>query len=303
MRIALTGSTGLVGTALVPFLREAGHDVIRLVRRVPRSGDEHRWDPETGLPDASVFGRLDAVVHLAGEGVASARWTPAVKARIRDSRVGPTSALARSLAGAAARPCVFVSASAVGYYGDRGVEDLTEDSPPGNGFLSETCQAWEAAADPAREAGIRVVHPRFGIILDGRGGALGKMRLPFLLGLGGRLGSGTQFYSWVGMTDVLRALLIALTRDDVKGPINVTAPAPVTNTEFTRTLAHVLRRPAAIPMPAAVLEALVGEMARAELLSSKRVLPRALQQAGFTFSHPTLDEALRAALGRTVPAA
>ncbi len=303
MRIAITGSTGLVGTALVPFLREAGHDVIRLVRRVPRSGDEHRWAPAVGLPDTAMFGRLDAVVHLAGEGVASARWTPAVKARIRDSRVGPTAALARSLATVSARPRVLVSASAIGYYGDRGTEDLTEDSPPGRGFLSETCQAWEAAAAPAREAGIRVVHPRFGVILDGRGGALGKMRLPFSLGLGGRLGPGTQFYSWVGMTDVLRAVLLALTRDDVAGPINVTAPTPVTNAEFTRTLAHVLHRPAALPMPAGVLEALVGEMARAELLSSKRVLPRALQQAGFTFTHPILEDALRAALGRAASTA
>lgn len=301
MRIAITGSTGLVGTALVPFLREAGHDVVRLVRRVPHSGDEHRWDPEVGLSDTDVFGRLDAVVHLAGEGVASARWTPAVKARIRDSRVGPTAALARSLAAVSARPRVLVSASAIGYYGDRGTEDLTEDSPPGHGFLPETCLAWEAAADPARAAGIRVVHTRFGLILDGRGGALGKMRLPFLLGLGGRLGPGAQFYSWVSMTDVLRALLLALTRDDVSGPINVTAPTPVTNTEFTRTLARVLNRPAVIAMPAAALEALVGEMARAELLSSKRVLPRALQQAGFTFTHPTLEEALRAALGRATP--
>ena len=298
MRIAITGSSGLVGTALVPFLQGGGHEVIRLVRGAPRGPDEHAWSPEAGLVDAAALGPLDAVIHLAGESVAGARWSPAVKARIRDSRVGPTAALARSLAAAPVKPRVFISASAIGYYGNRGAEALTEQSAPGQGFLPETCQAWEAAADPARAAGIRVVHPRFGIILDARGGALGKMRLPFSLGLGGPLGAGTQYSSWVGMEDVLGSLLFALTHDDVAGPINVTAPNPVTNAEFTRTLGRVLRRPAFMPVPGFVLTALFGEMAEAELLSSKRVLPAALQQAGFSFLHPRLEDALRFTLGR-----
>jgi uncharacterized protein (TIGR01777 family) len=298
MRIAITGATGLVGTALAPFLQGGGHEVIRLVRGAPRGPGEHRWSPEAGLTDPAALGPLDAVIHLAGENVAGARWTPAVKARIRDSRIGPTTALARSLAAMPVKPRVFISASAIGYYGNRGGEPLTERSAPGQGFLPETCQAWEAAADPARAAGIRVVHPRFGIILDARGGALGKMRLPFSLGLGGPLGAGTQYFSWVGMEDVLGALLFALTHDEVAGPINVTAPNPVTNAEFTRTLGRVLRRPAVIPVPAFALTALFGEMADAELLGSKRVLPAALQQAGFPFLHPHLEDALRFTLGR-----
>ena len=186
----------------------------------------------------------------------------------------------------------------MGIYGDRGNETLTEQSAPGHGFLPEVCQAWEAAADPARDAGIRVVHPRFGIILDARGGALGKMKGPFSLGIGGPLGSGTQYYSWVGMEDVLGALLFALTHPEMRCPINVTAPNPVTNAAFTRTLGRVLRRPAILPVPAFALTALFGEMAQAELLGSKKVLPAALQTAGFTFLHPHLEDALRFTLGR-----
>lgn len=298
MRIAITGASGLVGTALVPFLQGKGHDVIRLVRGAPQGPGQHRWSPEAGIVATDELGPLDAVIHLAGESVAGARWSPAVKARIRDSRVGPTTALARSLAGAARPPRVLVSASAIGYYGDRGTAALTEQSGRGHGFLAETCQAWEAAADPARAAGIRVVHPRFGIILDARGGALGRMRLPFSLGLGGPLGSGAQYYSWVGMEDVLGALLLAVTRDEMVGPVNVTSPHAVTNAEFTRTLGRLLHRPAFMPVPAFALKILFGELAEAELLSSKRVVPAALQQAGFAFRHPFLEDALRFALGR-----
>jgi uncharacterized protein (TIGR01777 family) len=298
MRIAVTGSSGLVGNALVPFLQGGGHEVIRLTRGTPRAPGEHHWTPDAGIVDVDALGPLDAVIHLAGENIAGGRWTPAMKAKIRNSRVGPTAALARSLAAAQVRPKVLVSASAIGYYGDRGTETLTEQSRPGTGFLPETCQAWEADADPARAAGIRVVHPRFGIILDARGGALGKMRLPFSLGLGGPIGSGTQDYSWVGIEDVLGALLFSLTHDTLDGPINVTSPNPVTNAEFTRTLGRVLRRPAIIPVPAFALRAVFGELADAELLSSKRVLPVALEQAGFTFLQPSLEDALRFTLGR-----
>lgn len=297
MRIAITGASGLVGTALVPHLQQAGHEIVRLVRGAPGAG-EHQWSVEHGIVDAAALGPVDAVIHLAGEGVASARWSPAVKARIRDSRVGPTRALAASMAAAPQPPRVFVCASAIGYYGDRGTEDLTEASGPGRGFLPEVCQQWEAAAQPARDAGIRVVHTRFGIILDGRGGALGKMRLPFSLGLGGPLLPGTQYYSWVSMDDVVRAIAFALTNDIVAGPVNVTSPHPVTNAEFTRTLGRVLRRPAVIPVPAFVLTTMFGEMAEAELLSSKRVLPAALQTASYAFVHPQLEGALRAALQR-----
>ena len=297
MRIAITGATGLVGSALVPFLQGGGHEVVRLVRGTPRAG-EHQWSPERGLVDPAALGHIDAVIHLAGENVAGGRWTPAFKAKIRDSRVGPTRALAQSLAALPTRPRVFISASAIGFYGNRGTEDLTEQSAPGQGFLSDVCQEWEAAADPARAAGIRVVHPRFGIIIDARGGALAKMKLPFSLGVGGRVGSGEQYYSWVGMEDVLGSLLFALTHDEVAGPINVTSPHPVTNAEFTRTLGRVLRRPTIFPVPAFVLTTLFGEMAEAELLSSKRVLPTALSQAGYAFSHPRLEDALRFTLGR-----
>ena len=300
MRIAITGASGLVGSALVPFLEESGHQVARLVRGTPHGPDEHRWSPDLGIPDAAAMGSVDAVIHLAGESVAGGRWTPAMKARIRDSRIGPTRALAQSLAGAPVPPSVLISASAIGIYGNRGDEALTEASPRGHGFLADVCEAWEAAADPARGAGIRVVHPRFGIILDAHGGALGRMTVPFRLGLGGRLGPGTQHWSWVGIADVVNALLFAVTHDTMRGPINVTAPHPVTNAEFTRVLARTLHRPAVMPVPALVLRAVIGEMADAELLSSKRVLPAALQGAGFAFRHSRLEDALRHSLGATV---
>lgn len=301
MRIAITGASGLVGSALVAFLQAHGHDVLRLVRGTPRHPTEHRWSPDTGIVDTSILGTVEGVIHLAGESVAGGRWTPARKAKIRGSRVGPTQALARSLAGMRARPRVLISASAIGIYGNRGDEMLTEASPRGAGFLADVCDAWEAAAQSAREAGIRVVHSRFGIVLDARGGALGKMMLPFRLGLGGRLGPGTQYWSWVGIEDVIDALLFALTHDEVSGPINVTAPYPVTNAEFTRELGRVLHRPTVVPVPGFLLTALLGELADAELLSSKRVMPAALQQAGFSFKHPQLEDALRFTLRHATP--
>ncbi|HTV01192.1 MAG TPA: TIGR01777 family oxidoreductase [Luteitalea sp.] len=301
MRIAITGASGLVGSALAPHLESRGHEVIRLQRagRPGRGGKDagaHTWSPERGLEHPERLGTIDALVHLAGESVAGARWSPTVKARIRDSRVGPTRALAQSLATLAQLPHVMVSASAIGYYGDRGNEPLTEQSPPGNGFLADVCRDWERATEPASAAGVRVATTRFGIILDAHGGALGKMRLPFSLGLGGRLGSGEQIYSWVAIADVVGALTHAVERDALRGPVNVTAPHPVSNAEFTRTLGRVLHRPAVIPVPAFALRAAVGELADAELLSSKRVLPAALEAADYQFAHPQLEGALRATL-------
>jgi uncharacterized protein (TIGR01777 family) len=298
MRIAITGASGLVGSHLVPFLTTAGHDVVRLVRGAVSAPGDVRWDPATGAVDHDALGPVDAIVHLAGAGIADRRWTDAYKRQIRDSRVGPTTALSRTLAALPRRPQVLVSASAIGYYGNRGDEPLSERSAPGTGFLPDICVAWERAAQPAADAGIRVVHPRLGIVLSRRGGALAKMLPPFLLGAGGRVGAGTQYMSWIGLDDVLGAIYHALRTPGVTGPLNLTAPSPVTNAEFTATLAHVLRRPAIVPAPAFALRAAFGEMADALLLGGQRVLPEALTATGYVFRHASLEAALRHALGR-----
>lgn len=297
LRIAITGASGFVGAALVPFLTTGGHDVVRLVRRPPRVDGEHEWSPDTGIVAPEALGRVDAVVHLAGENVAAARWSPRVKDRIRESRIGPTRQLAASLARLRHPPSTFVSASAIGIYGDRGDERLTEDSASGSGFLADVGREWEDATGAATAAGIRVVNARISVVLDSRGGALRRMLPPFRLGLGGPLGSGTQHFSWISLEDVLGALLFLLHRDDIHGPVNVTAPTPETNAAFTHTLGRVLRRPTLVPVPAVVLTSLFGEIARAELLSSKRVMPAVLERAGFPFLHPTLEIALRHTLG------
>lgn len=297
LRVAITGASGLIGSTLVPFLTTGGHEVVRLVRRPPRGADEHEWSPAHGLVSPEHLGHVDAVIHLAGEGVASARWTPAVKARIRDSRIGPSSRLAESLARLPQPPATLISASAIGVYGDRGDETLTEASAPGTGFLADVGQAWEAATAPAAEAGIRVVTPRIGVVIDRRGGALAKMLPAFRAGVGGRLGHGRQYFSWVSLEDVLGAVLFMLQRSDLRGPVNVTAPSPPTNADFTTALGRVLHRPTLVRVPAVALGALFGELAHAELLGSRRVVPAALQQAGFRFLHPTLDAALRHTLG------
>ncbi len=298
MRIAITGASGLVGSHLVPYLTTAGHQVVRLVRRAGGEPGTAAWDPATGEVDVAAIGPVDAVVHLAGAGIADRRWSEAHKRAIRDSRVGPTEALCRRLAALPSPPRTLVCASAIGFYGDRGEEELTEASAPGTGFLPEVCLAWERGAAPARDAGIRVVHARLGIVLSPRGGALKSMLLPFRLGAGGRLGSGRQYMSWVGLDDVLGAVLHALSTPGLEGPMNVTGPAPVTNAEFTATLARVLGRPALFPVPAFALEALFGEMGRALLLEGQRVLPGALLAGGYRFRHPTLELALRHVLGR-----
>ena len=297
MKILVSGSTGLVGSALVPVLRSDGHEVIRLVRRPSAAlGPEDatiQWNPETGELDGSRLEGIEAVVHLAGENIAARRWTAAQKARIRDSRVRGTALLSDRLANLAQPPATLVAASAIGFYGDRGDELLNEDSPSGNDFLSEVCRQWEAASLPAEEKGIRVVRLRLGIVLSPRGGALAKMLLPFKLGAGGKIGSGQQTMSWIALDDAVGALCRALVDSNLSGPVNAVAPNPATNLEFTKTLGRVLSRPTLFPMPGFAARIAFGEMAEALLLGSTRVEPRRLADCGYSFQYPTLEAALR----------
>lgn len=293
--VAVTGASGLIGRALVPALAGRGHRVLRLVRRAPAVGEGH-WDPMRAELDPHVLEGVDAVVHLAGESLAAGRWTHARKHRILDSRVRGTRLLAETLARMAPRPAVLVSMSAVGIYGNRGDELLDETSAAGNDFLATLCMEWERAADPAAKAGVRVVHPRLGPVLAAQGGALEKMLPPFRLGIAGPLGGGGQWMSWIALDDAVAALIIAVESNALSGPVNVVAPNPVTNAEFTRTLARLLRRPALLPVPAIALRLAFGKLADAALLASQRVRPAALERGGFRFAHPELGDALRAAL-------
>jgi uncharacterized protein len=299
MRVVVTGSTGLIGTPLVEQLRRDGHAVTRLVRHEPSADDEARWDPGAGSLDPAVFRGADAVVHLAAESIESHRWNAAQKERIRASRVDGTRMVAEALAGAEDGPGVLVCASGTNYYAERGDEPLTEESPPGDDFMADVVVEWEAAADPAREAGLRVCHLRTGLVLDPRGGALGKM-LPFArFGLFGRLGGGRTWWSWVSREDTIGAYLHALTNEDVAGPVNVTAPGQVRQIEFARTLNKVLGHPTfPIPAPKFGPWILYGEMASVLAFTSMRVLPERLQETGYTFAYPTLEPALRTALNR-----
>jgi hypothetical protein len=288
----VSGASGFVGSALVASLRQQGANEKRLVRSAPRDpATDIAWNPAAPLDPAALEG-LDAVVHLAGESIAGLRWTAGKKARIRESRVAGTRNLAVALAKCAKRPRVLVCASAIGYYGNRGEEVLREDSPSGSGFLAEVCREWEAAAQPARAAGIRVVHLRFGMVASPTGRALKQMLPPFKLGLGGRLGSGRQYMSWISLDDAVGAIQHALVTDSLAGPVNAVAPDSITNAEFTRTLGAVLRRPTIFPMPAFVLRVLLGEMGEEILLSSQRVEPARLLASGFKFKHPKLKQAL-----------
>jgi uncharacterized protein (TIGR01777 family) len=301
MRVLVSGAHGLIGTALVRSLRTREHEVGRIVR--PHAGaragpGDVSWDIEAGTIDTPAMEGADAVVHLAGASLAR-RWSSAYKARLRDSRVDGTTLLATAVAQLDRPPAVMVSGSAIGYYGDRGEEVLTEDSGPGTGFLAEVARAWESATAPAETAGVRVVHLRSGIVLSAEGGALGKQLPLFKLGLGGQLGAGRQYVSWVSLADEVDAILHAITHDSVRGPLNATAPNPVTNTELTRTLGAALGRPTMLRVPRFALEAALGpEMARETVLVSQRVRPATLEATGFSFQHPELPAALAAALGR-----
>lgn len=298
-RIVVTGSTGLVGTRLVAELARAGAQVVRAVRRpVSDPHGELFWDPAAGRIDAAALEGADAVVHLAGENIAGGRWTEKFKQRIRDSRVEGTRLLSETIAGLNDKPRTFVCASAIGYYGDRGDEVLTEQSPPADDFLAEVCRDWEAACQPARDAGVRVANLRIGVILSPHGGALKKMLTPFKLGVGGQLGNGQQYMSWVALDDVVEAIGFILATPTVEGPANLTAPNPETNRAFTKTLGRVLSRPTLFPMPAFAARLLFGEAADALLLSSTRALPQALAAAGYQFRYPELEPALRHLLQR-----
>ncbi len=291
--VAITGATGLIGSALSAHLREQGWRV----RGISRSGGEAiRWDPAAGELDASALEGLDAVVHLAGESVAG-RWSEEKKRRIMESRVKGTTLIARTLAGLERPPRVLVSASASGYYGDRGDARLTEDAHAGEGFLAEVAVAWEASAAPAAAAGIRVVHPRIGVVLSGEGGALSAMKIPFKMGVGGKIGSGEQLMPWVHIEDVVRMIAFAIEHDELSGPFNAVAPEPVTNAAFTKALGKVLSRPTFVPLPGGVAKLAMGEAADEMLLFSVGAVPAVLQSLGFEWHYPDLSAALQAALG------
>ncbi len=298
LQIAVSGISGLIGSALGPFLAAGGHGVRRLARgREARGETDIAWDPAEGRIEAAQLEGLDAVIHLAGESIGSGRWTNARKTAIRESRTRGTRLISEALGGLGMPPRVLLCASAVGFYGDRKAEEIDEDAKPGRGFLADLCRDWERAAEPAARRGIRVVHLRFGVVLSKLGGALPRMLTPFRLGLGGRVGTGRQWMSWVALEDVLGAVHFALVHDTMAGAVNVVAPSAVTNGEFARVLGRVLRRPALLPVPAAVLKLVLGEMADELLLAGQRVIPRRLQEAGFRFRHPDLEEALRFELG------
>jgi uncharacterized protein len=294
MIIAITGSSGLVGKALIHALEADGHLIRPVVRRAPRAGaNEIRWDPDKGTIDAADFSGVDAVVHLAGENIAAHRWTASFKQKIVDSRVRSTKLLCDTLASLASKPAVLVSASAIGYYGNRGDEVVDESASSGRGFLAEVCQQWEAATAAAKAADIRVVNLRLGFVLSKDGGGLATMLTPFRLGAGGIIGSGQQYISWIALDDLVRAIQFTLAAAALVGPVNAVAPNPVTNREFTKTLGSALHRPTILPMPAFAAKLAFGEMADDMLLGSIRVEPRALQNARFGFQYPDLDSALR----------
>ncbi len=294
MKVLVTGASGFVGSALVPVLANEGHSVVRLVRTAPAPGrGDVSWDPARGTVDLGALEGLDAAIHLAGANIAASRWTPEVKRQIRESRVGGTRLLCESLARLERPPKVLVCASAVGYYGDGGRAVLREDRPAGTGFLAQVCREWEAASEPAGRKGVRVVRLRIGMVLSPRGGALPRMLGIFRAGLGGRVGSGEQYVSWIALDDLVGAVDHAIRTGTLEGPVNAVAPNPVTNAEFAKTLGRVLGRPAVVPAPAFAVRLALGEMADGLLLASARVEPGRLLLSGYRFRHPELEGALR----------
>ncbi|MFD5269852.1 TIGR01777 family oxidoreductase [Streptomyces sp. NPDC058335] len=293
-RIAVAGASGLIGSALVRSLTADGHEVVRLVRHAPRSEAEVRWDPERGRVDAAGLAGCSAVVNLAGAGVGDHRWTDAYKRRIHDSRVHGTAALAKAVASLDERPRVFVNGSAMGYYGETGERAVDESAPAGRGFLPELCVEWEAAAEPARASGVRTAFTRTGLVVARGGGAWGRLFPLFRAGLGGRMGDGRQYWSFIALHDEVAAIRHLLDRDDLSGPFNLTAPEPLTNREITAAMGRVLHRPTLFPVPAPVLRTVLGEMA-GDVLGSARVVPKRLLESGFTFAFPGIEDTLRAA--------
>lgn len=300
MKTAVTGSSGLIGTELVRTLRAEGHEVVRLVRRTPRTADEHRWDPQLHRIDPAVLADVDAVVNLAGVGVGDKRWTDSYKREVLASRVHSTATISQALADAAAadpgRPRTLLSASAVGWYGDGGDRVLDETSPAGSDFLARVCVQWEASTAAAEAAGVRVAHLRTGLVL-GDGGLMGRVAPLFRFGLGGRLGSGRQWWPWISLRDEVDAIQFLLTAD-VSGPVDLTGPQPVTNAEFTRVLGRVLSRPTVLAVPGVALKLALGEFGEVGVLAGQRAVPAVLEREGFTFTHRDVESALRAALGR-----
>lgn len=298
-KVLVSGASGLIGSALLRALQSSGYEVTRLVRSAIAGKGDVAWDPARPLAPESVSA-FDAVVHLAGESIVG-RWTDAKKRRVLESRVQGTRNLAEAVAAAPQRPRVFISASAIGYYGDRGEETLREESSSGNGFLPEVCRQWEAAAQPASAAGIRTAQMRFGVVLSASGGALQKMLPPFRMGVGGNIGSGRQWSSWIDIGDVVGAILHVIKTDTLRGPVNVGGPDPVRNAEFTKTLAAVLSRPAILPLPAFAARLVFGQMADELLLASQRVEPAKLSASGYVFKRPELRAALEAILEQNGP--
>jgi uncharacterized protein (TIGR01777 family) len=297
MKIVISGASGLIGTQLVAKLSSSGHEVIRLVRRSPKSG-EIQWNPKSGTLDAAALEGTDAVIHLSGAGIGDKRWSAAYRKEILDSRTDTTALLAKTIASLSRKPSVFLSGSAIGIYGARNDEQLTEVSTHGTGFLAEVCEQWEAAAKPAVDTGVRTVYLRTGIVLSPKGGALKKLLPLFKLGVGGKFGNGKQWQSWISIDDEIGAIEYLLTAN-VSGAVNLTAPNPVTNAEFTKVLAAVLKRPAIVPVPTFAPKILLGgELADALLFTGQRVIPAALNASGYTFKHTTLESALRSLLSK-----
>lgn len=299
MTILISGGSGLIGAALIPYLTTGGHRIIRLVRRKPRpEQDEIFWDPQTGRLDGEQLAGIDAVIHLSGENIGEGRWTEEKRQRIIDSRIKTTALLANAVAALPHPPKVFASASAIGYYGNRGDAVMTEAEAPGYDFISEVCRKWEDAAAPARSCGIRTVFLRIGIVLTPAGGALKKLLIPFRMGLGGRIGSGNQYMSWISMDDAISAIRHCLIASELEGPVNIVSPRPVTNREYAETLGKILSRPARFPVPGAAIKLAFGQMGRETVLSGARVIPALLNDSGYRFRHPDLEIALRHVLGR-----